>query len=214
MNRESKLWLLGAGGVAVVVLAVVLIFGLSFAPDFPSLYDGGPTVEGTVAYIEFGPDDCLYVLDVASGEDRELYCDDWLGFEGWDADGYLQILSGNGHHEELLILDPNTGAVVRSDEFRPDERPPLDQPRTDAERRLRASSREGHVTLSYRQGDSEVTLIDVEGSRDYSFWDYGVTSDEKYAWICDSEDRLLVVALDGTGGPWVVADDIGDPIWK
>ena len=47
MNREAKLWLFGAGGVAVVVLAVVLIFGLSFAPEFPSLYEeDGPTIQG------------------------------------------------------------------------------------------------------------------------------------------------------------------------
>ena len=215
MNREAKLWLFGAGGVAVVVLAVVLIFGLNFAPEFPNLYEeDGPTIQGTVAYMQYEHDDCVNVLDVGTGEAIEPYCDDWLWLEGWDQDGNLQILRGGGHSEELLTLDPDTGAVLDSGEFRPDEDPRPEQPVAEAARRIRVSSQEGHATLSYRSGDSETILIDVDGSRVYGFGEYGVSADEKYAWTCDSEHRLLVVALDGTSGPWVVAEDVSELRWK
>ena len=160
MNRESQLWLLGAGGVAAVVLAVVLIFGLSFAPEFPSVYEEGPAVDGTVAYVEYGSDDCLYVLDVASGEERELYCDDWLGFEGWDSDGYLRVHSGNGYEHESAI-DPVTGDVVEWGEFLPAAIAPRRQSPL-----LRARSEEGRATLIYDGPDGEITLIDVGGPRD------------------------------------------------
>ena len=215
MKREQKLWLLGAGSVVAVVLAVVLIFGLSFAPEFASLYEeDGPTIEGTVAYMQYEHDDCVNVLDVATGEAIEPYCDDWLWLEGWDEGGNLQVLRGGDHFEELLTLDPDTGAVLGSGEFRPDEDARPEQPWAEAARRIRVSSHEGHATLSYRSEDAETILIDVDGSRDYAFGEYGVTADEKYAWACDSEHRLLVVALDGTTGPWIVAEDVSELRWK
>lgn len=215
MNREARLWLLGAGGVAVVVLAVVLIFGLSFAPEFPNLYeDDGPTIAGTVVYVEYGHDDCVHVLDVASGKSEEIYCDHSLWLEGWGQDGNVRIHADNGREGRLLVLDPATGGVLRSGDFAPDERSPSDLPVSGHVAGMRASSRDGHAKLMYRQGDSEITLIDVKGSRDYSFWDYGLTADEEFAWVCDSEDRLLVVAADGSSGPWVVAEGITEPSWK
>lgn len=211
MNRESKLWLLGAGGVVVVVLAVVLIFGLSFAPEFPNLYEEeGPTIEGTVAYVDYGRDECVRVLDVGTGESEEIYCDRWLWLEGWDQNGNLRIHVDNGRGEDVLVLNPGTGEVLITRDFAPDEHPPSH----DVVPGLRASSHDGHATLLYRRGDSEVTLIDVDGPRDYSFWDYGLTTNENYAWVCDSEDRLLVVAVDGTSGPWLVADSINEAMWK
>ena len=211
MPRSSKLWLGAAGIVVVVVVAVVLLFGTTAAPDFPSLYEAGaPTIEGTVAYVEYGPDDCLHVLSVATGESEELLCERGLWVEAWDSDGNLRVHRSGPRFEELVLVDPATGAVVSAREFTPDEEPPFHQPRSEADRSLRASSRDGHVTLSYR----EAVLIDVEGSRDYSFWDYGVTEDEAYAWVCDSEERVLVVALDGSGGPWIVAEGINELRWK
>ena len=211
MTRQSKLWLGAAGILLVVVVAVVLLFGTTSAPEFPSLYaEGAPTIEGSVAYIDYGRDDCVHVLDVATGESEELLCEPGMWVEGWDSDGNLLVHSSGPHFEELLLVDPATGAVVSTREFAPDEDPSLHQPRSEADRNLRSSSRDGHATLSYR----EAVLIDVEGSRDYSFWAYGVTEDEAYAWVCDSEERVLVVALDGSGGPWIVTEDIHDMRWK
>ena len=52
MTRDSRLWLWAAGGVAVAVAAVVLIFGYNSPPSFPSLSEqSGMTIEGTVAYM-------------------------------------------------------------------------------------------------------------------------------------------------------------------
>ena len=211
MSRDAKLWLSDAGSVVAITVAVVLLFGISSAPKFPSLYaEGAPTIEGAVAWVEWGRDDCVHLLDVATGESEELLCERGLWLEGWDSNGNLRVHRTGPRFEELVLVDPATGAVVSTREFTPDEEPPFDPPRSEADRSLRSSARDGHATLSYR----EAVLIDVEGSRDYSFWEYGVTEDEAYAWVCDSEERLLVVALDGSGGPWIVAEGINELRWR
>ena len=216
MSRTSKLWLAAAGGVVVVTVAIVFAFGLTPLPGFPSLYEeGAPTIEGVVASVEYGSQDCVHVLDVATGESRELYCDFGLWIEDWDEDGNLQVVGGGGHLDQLLVLDPATGAVLTFDEFAPDEHPIAHLPRSDLAGRLRNSSVDGHATLSYREGETDTVLINVDGPRQYGFREFGVTADEEYAWVCDSEERLLVVALDGAGGPWLVAEDVVGPVlWK
>jgi hypothetical protein len=211
MPRQSKLWLGAAAAVAVVVVVVVVLFGTSAAPAFPSLYEeGAPTIEGSVAYVEYRQEDCVYLLDVATGESEEILCERGLWLEDWDSDGNLRVHRTGPRFEELVVIDPATGEAVFSREFRADEEPPFESSRSAADRNLRSSARDGHATLSYE----EAVLIDVEGSRDYSFWEYGVTEDEAYAWVCDSEERLLVVALDGSGGPWIVAEGINELRWK
>ena len=209
MTGDRRLWLGAAGAVAVVVVAVVLLFGVTTAPTFPSLYEeGAPRIEGALAYVEYGGEDCVHVLDVASGESREVYCNDWVGLDGWDADGNLRVHPGNGR-EYVSIIDPNTGEVLEWDEFIPFDGPPPREPTT-----LRVRSHDGRTTLVYDGGDGEATLIDVEGPRNYSFWEFGMSDDGNYAWVCDSEDRILVVALDGSGGPWTVTDGVSQPMWQ
>lgn len=210
MERQSILWLGAAGIVVVIVVAVVLVFGTTTAPEFPSLYDAGaPTIEGTLAFVEYGPDECVHVLDVASGESGEVYCEDWLVLEGWDSDGHLRIHSGNGRGAYVSVVDPATGEVLEWGGLVDTYMPPPPPPHL-----LRARSDDGHVTLVYDGAGGETTLIDVEGPRDYAFWEYGITADETYAWVCDSEERILVVALDGSSGPWVAAEGVGQPMWK
>lgn len=214
MTRESRLWLGGAGGIAVVVAAVVLIFGYNSPPGFPDLREqDGVTVEGTVAYMDYGREDCVRILDVATGGTDELYCESWVWIEGWDADGNLRVNAGNGY-EQTWVLDPETGEVLGVGEGRdalpPDEGGP---PPADDER-LRSRSTEGRATLLLGSGDDQVTVIDVEAPRNYAFHSYGITADGEYIWVSDSEDRLLLVALDGSRGPWLVAEEIADPYWK
>jgi hypothetical protein len=209
MTRQSKLWLGAAGIVVVVVVAVVLLFGITSAPEFPSLYaQEAPTIEGSLAFVEYGPDDCVHVVDVATGELGEVYCDDWLHLEGWDSEGNLRIHSGNGR-EYVSVIDPATGEVLEWGEFvEGDIRPP---PFPDA---LRARSKDGRATLVHDGSGGETTLIDVTGPRNYAFFEFGITADENYAWVCDSEDRILAVALDGSGGPWIVIEGVSQPVWK
>ena len=209
MTRDAKLWLSAAGCVAAITVAVVLLFGISAAPEFPSLYAAGaPIIEGELAWVEYGPDDCVHLQDVASGESREVYCDHWLHIVGWDADGHLRIQSGNGR-EYVSVIDPATGDVLEWGEVVDGDIPPPPEPRS-----LRARSSDGHATLIYDGPSGEATLIDVEGPRNYMFFEYGITADGDHAWACDSEDRILVVRLDGTGGPWVVAEDVSQPMWR
>lgn len=205
MNHHTRLWLTAAGVVAVAVLGIVIVFGITNPPDFPSLYDGGPTVEGTVAYVDYGRDECVRTLDVATGESKEIYCADWLWVESWDRDGNLRVRTGNGI-ERTLIIDPASGLVLESGDFAGEAPPHAGS--------LHATSRDGHATLTFTGGGSQVTLIDVDGPRNYAFWKYGTTADGEYAWVCDSDDRLLVVATDGAGEPWLVAEDVADAMWN
>lgn len=215
MTRESRWWLAAAGLVAVVVAAAVLLFGYNRPPAFANLYsDGGPTISATVAYLEYGSEDCVWVLDVATGDSHELYCDDWVWPEHWDDDGNLWVHGGNGH-EQIWILDPATGEVVGSAD--PWEGPPPHDeggPPPPEEPALRSRSADGRVTLTHGVGVEATAVIDIEAPRNYAFYSYGVTADGNYAWVCDSEDRLLVVALDGESDPWLVSGGISDPVWK
>jgi hypothetical protein len=214
MTRESRLWLTAAAAVAVVVAAVVLIFGYDRPPDFPDLYaEGGPTVSGTVAYLEFNGEECIWILDVASGDSHELYCDNWIWPEGWDAEGNLRVHADNGQ-AQLLLLDPDSGEVVGREAMW--DGPPSDEggPPRQEEPLLRSRSTEGRVTLTHGTGANAVTLIDIAAPRNYRFHLYGVTADGRYAWVWDSEDRLLLVAMEGDAEPWLVAEGISDPVWK
>jgi hypothetical protein len=205
MKRESAPWLIAAGVVAAVVLTIVVVFGITNPPDFPSLYDGGPTVEATVAYVDYGRDECVHLLDVATGASRELYCDDWLWIEGWDDDGDLRVQSGGGI-DRVSVINPDTGAVIASSDFSGKPPPYVET--------LRATSHDGHATLVYTGDATEVTLIDVAGPRGYGFGRYGITDDGEYAWVSDSADRLLLVGLDGSNGPWLVADNVPEATWR
>lgn len=207
MSRQSQLMLWGAAVVGVVAVGVIALFGLRFGPDFPDLYkDGGPTIEGSVAFSVEGDDMCVQVLEVATGEQREVYCSDVVWIEGWNSAGNLVV-----HQEEMydnvLVIDPVTGDVEPTG-------PNDDVAPTDYWSELRANSADGHATLIYVSPESSTILIDVDGPRDYRFYDRGITADEKWAWVVDSEDRLLVVALDGSSGPWLVKSGVHEVAWK
>lgn len=205
MTRQSRILLAAAAAVSVVVAGAVLLFGYNSPPQFPSLYEpGAPTVDGHVAYVEYGREDCVWVLDVANGESEELYCDAWVWPEGWDADGNLVVHTGDGQ-DQMWVVDPNTGDVLGAGDF--EALPPSSRGS------LRSRSNEGRATLTYGSGEDEVTLIDVEAPRNYNFLSYGITANKTYAWVCDSEDRLLIVPLDGSDGPWLVGGGVGDPLW-
>ena len=215
MTRESRLWLAAAAAVAVVVVAVVLVFGYTRPPAFASLYsDGGPAIAGTVAWVEDGRQGCVQVLDVASGDSHEVYCDDWLWLESWDEDGNLRVHTGNGV-EEILVLDPQTGDVLATGRFE-DGPPPGDEggPPPEESSPLRSRSNEGRVILTHGTGAAAVDLIDIEAPRNYRFFSYGMTPDGDYVWAYDSEDRLLVVAVDGGSEPWLIAEGIQEPLWR
>jgi len=206
MNRHSQLMLWGAVGIGVAAVAVILLFGLRFGPGFPDLYaDGGPTIDGTVAFVTEDDDTCAQVLDVATGEQREIYCSQHVWIGGWDGDGNL-VVHEEDVYQNVLTIDPVTGDVVSTGTV--GDIPPV------GTSSLRAASSGGHATLSYVGAGSSVVLIDAEGPRNYRFLDRGLTAEGKWAWVLDSENRLLVVALDGSSGPWVVKEGIHEVSWK
>lgn len=204
MNRESKLWLTGAGVVAIVVLAVIALFGVRRLPEIARLYEpGAPSLSASVAYVDSGREQCARVLDVATAETREVYCADWLWLEGWDSDGNLRVQSAGS--DRISVIDPDAGAVLATGSFAGEQ--PADRGT------LHAGSNDGHATLTNRVGDEAIVVLDIEGPRNYGFWNYGLTDDGRYVWVCDSENRLLVVASDGSGEPWLVAGNVPEAKW-
>jgi len=207
MNRQSQLMLWGAAVVGVVAVGVVALFGLRFGPDFPDLYrDGGPAIEGSVAFAAENGEMCVQVLDVATGAQREVYCSQFAWLEGWNDDGNL-VVHNEEMYDNVVVIDPATGDITTTTGPNDDVVPA--NPNA-----LRADARDGHATLIYVGPESSTVLIDVEGPRDYRFYDRGITADQQWAWVVDSEDRVLVVALDGSSGPWLVAEDVREVAWK
>ena len=204
MTRESRPWLIAAGVVSVAVIGAVLVFGLRSVPEFPSLYSvDAPRIEATVAYLEYDRDTCLNLLDVSSGQVDPVICDQWIWIEGWDEKGHL-VVQRDGAWERQSVVNPETGAITESDG--------LDVAYPGEDAGLRAQSWEGSATLTNVLPDTNVTLIEVDGPRDYAFWSYGRSGD--WVWAVDSENRLLVVAADGSSGPWLVRDDVRDVAWR
>ncbi len=205
MNEQSKWWFGGAALVAVMVVVAVAVFGIRRLPELPSLYEAGnPTVTGTVAFVDDGREQCVGVLDVATSETRDVFCSEWLWIEGWGDDGNLRVESADGNR--VSVVDPTTGEVLASGDFAVEPQ--------ELKGELRSESVDGRAILANVASGDRVVLIDLQGPHDYGFWDYGLTNDEQYVWASDSEGRLIVVASDGSAGPWLVADDIRDPVWR
>jgi hypothetical protein len=202
MTRQSRLWLLAAGTVSVAVVVVVLVFGTSMPPSFPSLSDSDvAVVMGTVAYTDGDDPDIIHVLDLAAGSSVEYRCSHRYCLHHWDASGLLAV-----HSEpfgDLALVDPVSGSVVPGDP----------SPRADLEL-LTTDQADGRLVLRYDDGLTRRVLLDLEVPRDYRLRNAGLSGDESWAWFVDSEGRLIGLAVDGSSGPWLLADHAHDAAWK
>lgn len=200
MTRESRLWLLAAAAVSVVVVVVVLVFGTSFPPSFPAPGENDD-LTGVLAYADSEDPHVVHVLDLESGSSIEYRCAYGYCLHHWDASGLLVVHSEP--HGDLVLVDPASGSVVPGDPA----------PRTDREL-LTVDPVEGRLVLILGEGSATTVLLDIDVPRDYRLRNSGTSGNEEWAWFIDSEDRLIGLAVDGSSGPWLIAENAQDAAWK
>jgi hypothetical protein len=82
-------------------------------PDFPALADAPlPGAAGEVALLRDQAVPCASVVDMASGEVRDLRCErDLAGPPTWTAEGDVEVRRRTADEAEVLVLDPDDGEV-------------------------------------------------------------------------------------------------------
>jgi hypothetical protein len=211
MDGRSNRSLLAAGAVAIVAIGLVVVYGITPLPGAPGLYgDGGPAIEGTVAYTEIETErarlgergGCLFLLDLATGDVQKIKCTPSLWLSRWDASGYL-VMNANTPAGPEVLVDPFTGEIVRG----------TPEPRSDPEvlYTYRAS---GRISLVYDDGVEQRVLLDEAAPEEYRFIDTGISGDGLWAWVVDGSDRLLVLPVEGGSGPWLVATNVAYAAWR
>jgi hypothetical protein len=217
-GRRTVIAAVGAGIVVVGVLVAIVVFGFVSPPTFPRLADEpNPAIPGRVAFLRYEEDfsrACIHVVDASGGAERSLGCDLFVHDLAWSVDGHLLALVG---FPEAAVLDPETGQVRR---FFEDEAAFDAYHRTrrfqhsDAGRLLTRQEFDGRATVSVlAPGGVPVEIASVTGPRGYSFHAAVWSPDGRWALVMDSSARLLVVAADGSQGPYLLAERADSPAW-
>lgn len=204
--RETRdrqpLVLVAAALVAVVVVALVLVFGVARPPQLASIADD-PAITPPARLATHGWEDgdhCVTVVEL-DGTTRRPWCSqDSAELVGWTERGV--VLRTYGRSAELeLTIDPDDGEVVASEHGRTDH---LGRDRGDAVTSARPA---GDDVLEVRTAEGTV-LWRVEAPDSYQV-SYGWRSpDGRTVALIDSADRLLLVPADGSRQPRVWAEDV------
>lgn len=219
--------LLAAGGavaVAVGVVAVILLFGLREPPSYPVLSASSTDdrLAGRIAYIrEDDQRSCVVVVDLPDGARHDVACSDggeWYGGGevSWDDEGRLRLVRYEPTGPMLVTVDPETGRELDREPVGGEGKPYPEGPgtiRPGDEAELTWRSDDGSVRLLLREGDEERTLLSARGPRDYSLWDAGWSPDGRWAFVADSEQRLLLVAVTSPARTLLLTDDGHSPAW-
>lgn len=219
--QRERIALVAAAAVALVVLAVILVFGRSVPPELPELAeDPDPAIPGLVAFLRDGEgEQCLHVVPASGGDARELRCGEyWHGPPRWDDDGRLTVpLAPSPGTEEVLVIDPRSGAVIdRRAEPRPGTPAPSHPSTATAEdgTLVTTRNRDGRVGLRLIGPEGEERdLVDLEAPRSYSWWDAQWSPDDRWILVTDSEERLLVVTA-ADGRVRLLVTDASSPVWS
>ena len=228
-NRRTVFALVGAGGVVVVVTAIVLVFGVIPLPNYPSLIESPDTsIPGTIAFIreirETGP--CLFVVPAAGGQPREIGCEfdgrqiEWGGSIAFTPDGNVVLgVFDQIRGIALVVIDPETGALLQDLALTDSDKPPDEtlielrarrMVRADGTRLLLDGPERG---IRARNADgSERGVLVPDGPRDYGFVDAQFSPDGDRVLARDTEQRLIIVGADGVN-PKLLATDATDAAW-
>lgn len=215
--------------VTVAVAAVIaVVFALAVAftpfenpPSFPSLRTSpDPAVTGTVAFVRTGHDKVCIVLATASGAgERTLRCDDAFanGEVSWNAAGHVVATAYGPSGGRATEIDPATGTVVSTTTAGAPGKPSFGGIRraSDGAELVLAETKRGtwRVAVDPISGDTR-TVLTIDGPEDYMLMQGAWSPDGRHVVIHDSEDRLIVVAIEQTSpSPRVLATDAGAPAW-
>jgi hypothetical protein len=221
-DRRAIVSIVGAVFVLLLVTVIIVVFGVIPLPEFPLLADQpDASIPGTVAYLDFDDDPCIFTVPASGGEPTEVWCGrEYIEFPAWTADGLL-VLTDWTTEPAYLLIDPATGAEV--------DRVPVEEQGNDRqlpalpmdERRERSDGAkvftdgrndddEVEVFVRLATGDQETILSAADVPSDYYLYDAQWSPDGEWVLVADSAGRLLVVGADGIPGVRVLVDGLQD----
>ena len=206
---------IAAAVICSAVFVGVLVFGHVTYPAFASLTAVPPDVEGRIAVLvsrgsEYDDEDCLLVIEPATGASRELRCTyRWSELTGWSEDGYVIVTLSDESTQRSLFLDPDTGTVVR----RGFEYAPLEPAARGPGPRLFTEGPDGVARIVEEDIDGEQRVVySVDGPRSYEFTQAVWSPDGRWVLALDSQERLVIVDP-RTDVAWQVTEDVSVASW-
>jgi hypothetical protein len=187
-------------------------------PDFPTLADDPlPGATGTVAVRRNGAVPCLSVVDVATGEVRDLRCErDLTGSPTWTAEGLVEVHRRSDDEVELLLIDPDDGEL-RDRRLVGDHRvhdPEQPQRRTASDgRRLVVGSDEDSTWLEVVSADgSTERVLDAPTDAWRGFTSTSWSPADRFALV--EGDHAVYLIDPATGEARVLAADAAAAVWR
>ena len=212
----------GAAALTVgVVAALIVVFGYIPLPSFPDLRaEPDPSIPGEVAYLGYDEGPCLYVVAASGAEARRLRCDlGEIAWVAWTDQGRLLVASHGVREFDMVLVDPDTGETLGTVvDTVPVEAAFFDIDRTlhPDRGRLQVERVDDRIVLWARESSGETTeIVTISWRGDYFIWGGEVQWSPDGHWVLalDSASRLIVVAADGSGGPYLLAEDAFAPAW-
>ncbi len=235
-TREQRL-VLAAGGVAVVAIAVILLFGYVPLPAFPSLLEApDQAIPGEIAYLaeaEGDDEQCLRIVEASGASDRELRCydgrqGDWPDRVAWTADGEVVVVLYGQFGPETHVLDAASGELLRTLRSEDPLGDPVEEPvppdfrdgsltstrNADGARLVVDDGSDGRVTVTVVAADgARKVVLDVEGPFDYWLHDARWSPDGDWFRVTDSRDRLLIGDATADSGVRLLLADARGAAW-
>jgi len=216
--------------LVLVAVAIAVLGALAQAepPSFPSLQrEPDETVSGQLAIKRsYGEQACVEVAPAGGGPSSIVRCEDGGGYiEGfdWTSDGNLAVrlhfYSGRDPNELTEFYNTSNGALLRTEVgFVPiivgrGRFSPARVASGDGGQTLILGGRGGEAFVSLRRGTTETELVRVRGARDYSFEEVGWSPDGRWAFVHDSEERVVLVDVSGEKPPRLMYDNVADLVW-
>lgn len=194
-NRRLVPVVVGSVAVVAVVATIIALSVVPF-PEFPAL--AGGEFSGRLAFVDEA--NCLHVADLDSAEVRELYCEEseraFVEHLTWTDEGLGLVFYTNTG--SLRIIDPETGAVLSTDEIDPTEERQVPEGPSSG---VFMDREDDQVVL--RDGSTELGRFTAP---DRYFIEYGVKRDDGVYAVIDSQGRLAVLRAGST--PKLVAEDV------
>lgn len=227
-HRRVVIALVGCAVLVVVAVTSVLLIGIRNVPDLPTLREQpDPPVTGRLALQTWDDEEgmCIDVEELDTGERRHAFCEGMpvapfdqpmgVNWFNWNDDGQLLLASYEGEDIRLLTFDVDTLDVVSETTLPPDTRPPDRRQRADGSTLTAQWHEDGRATVYVNEpGGTRRTLYETRGPDGYAFWSAEWSSRGDYAIVRDSEDRWIVLRVEGGDPvPRILTTDADQVVW-